>query len=486
MKQHFDLWILILEDHPAIQEAMKAAMAAVESNLPEKKLRLRLRWIDHSDALVEQLQGQLFHFASLDLRVPKTVRGVLSPESNALPVFLNHKASAPLTAVTVMTQYAGEYLDAVQRAGLFHMELWHKALNTSDSKINAKPPSFTFPQWAQAIVQRLGDFGPAQAHAWNQASLRLPGVMGTHAAALSLCCENLVGENQRTILDAANYRNHKEKGRAALEGAFELAEQMQSWLWAVLASYLSVIAPTHIPASVAKVLRNGPIDKRPVEERRVDKEAQLGELCNACLHQSSGSNAVPLLLRQLGCDHDDPDASTFINALRLLREHRNTLVHQAKVLSVKEMWGEIAMPLRRLLNAIAYLCAYPVVTEVERQGLNQCRARRLVASGHSQGIEEWRIAQGMLGQSAPDEPADYQRAYALWPVAPGELGLLPLWPLVDLRYNATAKRTEGFLYAMRDQHKRPRDVNIDTLEWAALDNPSRTDALDLCARAAAN
>lgn len=476
--QHFDINLLVLEDDESMQEAMKRGLEKVKSELQKKKLRILPRWITHSGVLPSELQSRLFHFASLDLRVPNVPNGILLSEQDGLKHFLSHRKIAPLTHVALMTMYAPDYLGAIEKAGRHHYELWRKAINENESDTKIMPPVLTFDQWAERVLKQLEDYGRAQAFAWGAAKAMLPGYLRSCARELELCCENPWTDPAR---DAKAARTHRVRSHHGLEYAFDLAEQVQNWLWVILCAYLAARAPSRLPDSVARVLRSAPGDERPVEERRSDKEMQLGELCAQVLGLAkSMGEEPPLLLTQLGCSEKEHGATRFINALRLMRERRNTLTHEAKEGSYGSMWDDIALSLRWMLNVVAYLCAYPIVTELEALGSGNFRARRLGVDRSSSSSEEWSVSHGVLratGTDDVDASPDYEQAYALWPVQHGQLALVPLWPLIELRYNSDTKARETFLYLMRDAHKRPRDLNIDTLKWVTqTDGSEREEA----------
>ena len=482
-QQHFDLHVLILEDDPKMMRAMVQGFdrPEIRARLVKKKLRLTTTQISHTGALLGELQGTLFHFASLDLRVPDQPGGSVGSEQNSLKQFVLYRKWAPLTHVAVMTQYGSNYLGALQQSGQYNYEFWQKALVPGESDLHSTPPILTLEsEWAERVIGQLDDFGRAQAFAWSKAKHLLPGALRASAAALEKCCENPWAESPVTLVDA---KNHRVRSREGLLHAFELAEQLQNWIWTVLCAYLAAIAPSTLPLSVARVLRGGTADERPVEQRRFDKEQQLGELCSQTLAYSRMTGALlPLLLVQLGCSEKEPAATRFVTALRLLRERRNKLEHESKNLDHASVWGEIALPLRWLLNAAAYLTTYPIVTEVEPLGKGSVRARRLGTDRSTSGGEEWYVPHGILrspDNSDSPETLEYEKPYALWPVAPGKLSLLPLWPLVETRSHPNHTGREAFLYLMRDAHKRARDLNTDTLVWSTnTDARERDDAID--------
>ena len=452
--------ILVLEDAPLEAERRRIAILrefARRGGTPGSELEgiePKIIEVDHGNALGVALKGDHFHYLILDLRVPDEPGGDLTTEPVGLSKyveFLDANAFSPYRpycAGSVLTQYSSVHAGAANRAGDVSLEFWQKA--AGDSGPGADAPRLGDEDVARFVVDRVVPYSVATYEALTQLSPDMPRHLARLCDALSAVCVSKKALIANPAAAALHARDRRAQDREALLDACRLGERCKEWMFTIVAAHLSLHAA--LPAGVRELAQTTNLSG--IESQKL-KEDLLEQMLLALI--SLFNDRGP----SLGFDYtrffSHLDLVTeaknigieFVRGLRELRQVRNDLSHKSMEPPFDAQWKRIAIPLQRVLDAMAMLGSFALVTQVRQPAPGFIQAQRFDAvSTRADTVGVERV--GMADARSRSIHIDPRQVHMLWPASGGGLGLVPLWPWVARVPQANDSRLATYFYAGRN------------------------------------
>ncbi|HZX30797.1 MAG TPA: hypothetical protein VFF03_05550 [Rhodocyclaceae bacterium] len=366
-----------------------------------------------------------------------------------------------LCPATIFTQHSINDISSAHRAGKAGIEFWSKAAGGQDVDTRASLPRLNADAWADFVAARLRPYSAAQHRALEQLSPLLPRALAHLCDQLAAVC--VPADKLRDERIATRIKNDRDDSRDALWTACRLGEMTKELLFALVAGFCA--QQGDLPEEVAAFAAGGAT--RSATEVQQIKEDYLQTML---LRLASGDGKAGPYACGRFFSHLDVVAGAkqtqieFIQGgLKVLRQARNRLAHRQVSPPFDQEWAEIAIALRRVMDALAFFGSFGL--------LARCR---LVSPGHLQASRFdavnsvlQTLAVERIGLFPPDPSRaelDPRQLYALWPSAAGSVGLIPLWPWVArLRSNGDeALRT--YFYVGRNGKGAPLGLELDTWE----------------------
>jgi len=463
--------VLIIEDDPGWYEIMETWLKRLAERLG---IVLEIDVAKDSQSAHQRMGKALFHSVTIDLRIPEKPGGPLVNDPQGINLACRQIEVMPLLWRHLFTAYAREYaIDLYKQSNARKMDdvpIWQK------SSVDQKGDEhYTQKEWAQRVMAGLLP---------RSAALEIDLVAQRPELNERLRNHSYLGESLDFAIAAGQdylppglahscaiiYR-YLEKGAEehqlkAFEELFFLAEAVQHWLWVEAAAWLNAL--TH-NATIGWPEQNG--KQRPT---RASLEHSFEAMLDA-IGRSSAESKPDCWLAHLHWRNSEKERRgelNIIDALRAVRELRNKHVHENTGLD-ETAWKRIAGPLRVLLDACAYLAAYPMLYQPRPAPDNQWRFTQLVSEKNPRPEREWVIGDGVIGQSERFSPdRDEASLFKLFPGRNNTLALLDLSPFAEQEMTAKDGRTFWLLMAPASTHLRDR-----FWEFSALDGRIRQSSL---------
>lgn len=461
------LRVLVLEDDNSLAEDMCSALESAfkKRTTPHEyaEYQLRIDVIAYSQALAGKLKERHYHFLSLDLRVPIVPGAPLGSEPVGFDEYeafvedAHMGAYKPICPGAVLTQYGAFHVGTAQRAGRSGLEFWGKS--AADVSADADPPRLDPELWAEFVLERLLPYSTAMHHVLHLLSPLLP-------RALARLCDQLLPYcvSVKQLKKIKSIQNAREENRDALLAAFRLGELCKEWLFSLTAAHLNML--NALPSEVSDFAKGAGEIKSAVDIQALKEQYLETMLLRMVELHRQGNVKEPAYTYGRFFSHLDvvPEAENkyleFVNGLKILRKTRNKLAHQDLKPPYEQLWQEISIPLRRVLDALALLGSFPLVTQVRAVAPGYVQASRFDAvNTMAQTFPVERI--GTLDARSPDAHFDPRQVYALWPTPSGGLGLVPLWPWVALLRPNHEPELVTYLYAGRNPKGFPLGLECD-------------------------
>ena len=354
----YELRVLVLEDEVPVSVLMRKHLEdlfAPDRGKVAKKgatpgwMRLNcvaaLNLADFSNAIA----SQHFHFASLDLRVPRSAGGPVLADTAGLQAYQAAQHAMPCLPASVYTQFTKDHLASLLVAGNLSVQYWQKAAADKDER--AEMPVLEPSQWAERVRHCLRPYGAALRHVLESAVPCLPKVLAEPVNALKSACANW----SKGHLSTSEFQ-HAERWR--LDHAFDglwtlcrLSEQCKEWLWNLLAARVcwgpvNGNAMTVLRKELADLAQKGWAGKDSIDQQAL-KERQLNHFILALGKGAGASN--PRLLSHLGGNEVEGGDVPMVSAFKAFRLLRNRMAHQNRGMDYTQEWEKVSFSCWKLL-----------------------------------------------------------------------------------------------------------------------------------------
>lgn len=435
--------VLIIEDDLGWCELMQEFLMHYAKKY---EVSLEIELADNCEAACQLMASKLFQGIAIDLRLPEKKGSPLTKEAKGLDLVMAKTQIMPMGWGHIYTAFAEEHaLDTYRKLSggdISPLPMWEKA-----SRDNAGDDRYTQKEWAQRIItvllprdkalaiplvnerpqlkerlQKLSPLGEALGFTINAGRKHLPPGLAHSCAVIYRWLGT--GEAQHEL--------------TAFNEVLFLAETVQHWLWVQAAAWLRALG---FELLIVWPMR----DKNSGRATRAGVEEALGLMLEAIGQCSK----APLAATWLAYLHVRKDAQymNIIDALAYIRGLRNKQHHQNNQDDLP--WEQLALPLRVVMDAAAFLAAYPVVRRPVPAPDSRWRFTLLKGEADPLPEDDWSLAGGVLGETGHFFPVrDDNQLYQLWPCADGSLGLLKLWPFVEQRTVLGEGRKLWLLYGL--------------------------------------
>lgn len=465
----YELRVLVLEDEVPVSALMRKHLEdlftsdrgrATKKGATPGWMRLNCGAATNLADFSNAIAGQHFHFASLDLRVPRSAGGPVLAETAGLQAYEAARNATPCLPASVYTQFTKDHLASLLVAGNLNVQYWQKA--AADKNEQAEVPVLEPPQWAERVRHCLRPYGAAQRHVLESAVPYLPRMLAEPVDELKSACANW----SKSHLGPSEFQ-HAERWR--LDHAFDglwtlcrLSEQCKEWLWNLLAARVCWGPADGVPMALLRkelsdLAQRGWGGKDSIDQQAL-KERQLNHFIVALGKGADASN--PRLLSHLGGNEMEGGDVPVVSAFKALRLLRNRIAHQNRGMDYTQEWEKVSLPFHRLLDLLAYFAAYPLLCDVQHLTDGFYNARMLdTLLSRSVDCK----VKGLWDAEPGDRPASRQ-VYAVWPEKPDQPMLLSLSPWVDRRPGASGAVWDTFFYVGRSAQGKVRDLHSYTSE----------------------
>lgn len=467
------LRVLVLEDNDRLADRMTEAFEKIlktrnAAGQAFAGYQLQIDRISYSQALSGKLKQRHYHFLSLDLRVPIVLGAPIGSEPQGLEEYLaflqkTHMGTYnPICSGVVLSQFGPEHVGAALRAGRAELEFWSKAAGQDDVSPEADPPRVNPELWAEFVLDRLLPYSSAMHHVLHQLSPLLP-------RALAHLCDQLLPycvstEQLRNAAAVRRTQSGREQSRDALLAACRLGEMCKEWLFSLTTAHLSAL--NALPSEVSDFASGAGKTKSAVEVQELkERYLEIMLLRMVELYRHGGDTESAYAYGRFFSHLDVvPEAENkylgLVRGLAILRQTRNEAVHQINNPPYDKLWQKIAIPLRRVLDALALLGSFPLVTQARVVAPGHVQACRFdAANTMAQTFPVERI--GTLDARSSEAHLDPTQVYALWPTPSGGLGLILLWPWVARMRANNEPDLMTYLYAGRNPKGLPLGLECD-------------------------
>lgn len=374
---------------------------------------------------LERLRSMPFSAIHIDLRMPYVPGGIAETSTPAgLVAAKLIEEKLPFALGVIWSTFSDRHPSAGLYSGRNAWPYWSKGVPAADTI--PELPHYTADEGAEAITRMLALWPPGDAKpqgkgevSWaeryfKQGRDRLP-------EQLSVACGHLS--------QAVDARGDIE-AQAALPSVFEFGEWVLHWLWATTAALLRDAGLAERAAPFPGAVPGRAMNRKSLQDA-------LAEMLTVLVVSKARTHAA-LWLRFLNRWEPADDTLDIIEAIDWLRDRRNDWAHGGSMSGARAALAELSTPFRLVMDAAAFLGAYPLVTEVHPAGTKQWRLQ-CVYGQHPWPVREWEL----------DLPVDFRakdgHVYQVWPREDGSCGLIDLWPFMECRADADFRRKRLWL-----------------------------------------
>ncbi len=463
------LRVLLLEDSEGwFDPQIEAIKLQFLEQFDNKMYELNIIHAAYLADIPKKALTQHFHFLSIDLRMPMYPGGTMDYRTGLDEIVRLPISSTCLGAV--LTAFSQKHPAKAKLAGRRSFEFWVKA--AADRNLDVDAPILDAPDWAKFVLFRLQEYGPSTHFQLECLKQKLPHAIASACNSVQASCipylwyeevqpENPLNTVQRQVLLEA--KNRRDIDKDSLIQACRLGEFCKEWVFSSLAGLLN--SAQALPTSVQKFAISGDIDngidKQQLKENLIhDMLIHLYRLSQDEDNKEFGEYDLQRLFSHLDIPLGiDLRQLEFVNALKTLRQKRNELAHQNIEPPFEEHWQEIAVPLRRVLDALSFFYSYGIVTQTRKLNSYSVHAERFEAQAKDAKTYDIEFVGNVPLVRAQ---VHVRQIYAFWPLAGGGMGLIPLSPWLHCwKLNAQAA-VQAHFYAGRNVKGLPLGIEADT------------------------
>jgi hypothetical protein len=419
LRKHITYRVLIIEDEPGWFENMEYFLNALAKDC---NVLVKSTIADNAEKARQLMASELFHAIAIDLRLPEKSGGILTSHPYGIELAIHQVKALPLVWAHIFTAYAEEHALSLYRqiTGLERsiLPIWEKS-----EVDNAGENRYTQKEWAQQVLMAILPEEEAKLIKFRNSQQKFSHFGEALDFSIRVGCRHLppgLAQGCGTIRDWLNDGLSQRLEFKAFNEILFFAENLQHWLWVQAAALLNAFG------LVEKIV--WPSEGNAKAMRFVMEQA-LADMLKSLNEQITGFPVKTWLehLHQRG-NGKEP---YIIEALGQIRVLRNEIYHQRP--GEELSWKRLVFPFRIIMDAAAFLAAYPVLTNPVPAPDGRWRFKVLQGSASPFPEIEWDLADGELGSAGRFLPKESGIIYQLWPCEHGGYRLLKLSPFVQRR-----------------------------------------------------
>ena len=349
------------------------------------------------------LATQPFDFAIVDLQIPKTTGGALSPLDAADGHGILERMSWLVPSLSGVVWSTHTYPPSIRAAGTTDWPYWNKALSLDwDYDVPQVP-------WREGVAQIAESLKLLETRAGPS---RVPHAT-THVLRISArLAPGILASLSKTI---ANRGMSRGDFSGSINEFHLLCEAVQIVMWAVFSAFrASIRKPVIFPGSA-------PVRSSNVVPTRDAIEAALGKTADS---MTSSSDPLPPLLRAVVWKEGIPrNGGSLTTALRELREVRNRLIHDRIADQENYLVDNHDPAIRCMLRALEWIANNAMVHNLRHVG-TQLLGERIAGTGWP-----WEKYETHSPMVSPSALMDREHVYQSWRDEAANIGFISLWPL---------------------------------------------------------